>query len=105
MMDHKRDEDFRKELRKADINRSFKHYRRKLLDSLEEMPKIQIPELSCQYKEKGTRCQGRVTVRFGETMTNQNDIYDEIKSRLNSRNACYHSVKNILSFRLKNTKF
>jgi hypothetical protein len=28
---------------------------------------------------------------------NQNDIHDEIKSRLNSRNACYHSVQNLLS--------
>jgi hypothetical protein len=28
--------------------------------------------------------------------TNQNDIHDEIKSRLNSGNACYYSVKNLL---------
>jgi hypothetical protein len=33
-----------------------------------------------------------------KTLTNQNDIHDEIKSRLNSRNA-YHSVYNSLSFR------
>jgi hypothetical protein len=40
------------------------------------------------------------------TLTNQNDIHDEIKSRLNSGNACYHSVQNILSSRLisKNLK-
>jgi hypothetical protein len=31
------------------------------------------------------------------TITNQNDIHDEIKSRLNSGNACYHSVQNLLS--------
>jgi hypothetical protein len=37
---------------------------------------------------------------LGTTLTNQNDIHDEIKSRLNSGNACYHSVKNLLSFRL-----
>jgi hypothetical protein len=37
---------------------------------------------------------------LGTTLTNQNDIHDEIKSRLNSRNACYHSVQNLLSFRL-----
>jgi hypothetical protein len=37
---------------------------------------------------------------LGATLTNQNDIHDEIKSRLNSGNACYHSVQNILSFRL-----
>jgi hypothetical protein len=34
---------------------------------------------------------------LGTTLTNQNDIHDEIKSRLNSGNACYHSVQNILS--------
>jgi hypothetical protein len=33
-------------------------------------------------------------------MLNQNDIHDEIKSRLNSGNACYCSVQNILSSRL-----
>jgi hypothetical protein len=34
------------------------------------------------------------------TLTDQNDIHDEIKSRLNSGNACYYSVQNILSSRL-----
>jgi hypothetical protein len=29
---------------------------------------------------------------LGTTLTNQNDIRDEIKSRLNSGNACYYSV-------------
>jgi sorting nexin-29 len=33
---------------------------------------------------------------FGMTLTNQNDIHDEIKSRLNSVNACYRSVQNLL---------
>jgi hypothetical protein len=28
----------------------------------------------------------------GMTLTNQNDIHDEIKSRLNSGNVCYHLV-------------
>jgi hypothetical protein len=43
---------------------------------------------------------------LGTTLTNQNDIHDEIKSRLNSGNACYYSVQNLLSFRLisKNPK-
>jgi hypothetical protein len=27
------------------------------------------------------------------TLTNQNDIHDEIKSRLNSENACYYSSR------------
>jgi hypothetical protein len=30
------------------------------------------------------------------TLTDQNDIHDEIKSRLNSGNACYYSVQNLL---------
>jgi hypothetical protein len=33
---------------------------------------------------------------LGTTLTNQNDIHDEIKSRLNSGNACYYSVQNLL---------
>jgi hypothetical protein len=37
---------------------------------------------------------------LGTTLTNQNDIRDEIKSRLNSGNAWYYSVKNLLSFHL-----
>jgi hypothetical protein len=37
---------------------------------------------------------------LGTTLTNQNDIRDELVSRLNSGNACYHSVQNILSYRL-----
>jgi hypothetical protein len=43
----------------------------------------------------------------GITLTNQNDIHDEIKSTLNSGNACYHSVHNLLSSCLisKNLKF
>jgi hypothetical protein len=41
------------------------------------------------------------TFKFlGTTLTNQNDINDEIKSRLNSGNACYYSVQNLLSPRL-----
>jgi hypothetical protein len=38
------------------------------------------------------------------TLTNQNDIHDEIKSRLNSGNACYYSVQNLLSYRLISKK-
>jgi hypothetical protein len=36
----------------------------------------------------------------GTTLTDQNCIHEEIKSRLNSGNACYHSVQNLLSSRL-----
>jgi hypothetical protein len=39
--------------------------------------------------------------KYSEMMlTNQNDILDEIKSRLNSGNACYHSFQNLLSSQL-----
>jgi hypothetical protein len=42
----------------------------------------------------------------GTTIRNQNLIREEIKRRLNSGNACYHSVQNLLSSRLlsKNIK-
>jgi hypothetical protein len=41
---------------------------------------------------------------LGTTLTNQNDIHDEIKSRLNSGNACYYSVQNLLSSHLISKK-
>ena len=43
---------------------------------------------------------------LGTTLTNQNSILEEIKSRLRSGNACYHLVQNLLSSRLlsKNLK-
>jgi len=37
---------------------------------------------------------------LGTTSTNQNSIQEEIKSRLKSGNACYHSVQNLLSYSL-----
>jgi hypothetical protein len=37
---------------------------------------------------------------LGTTVTNQNVIQEEIKRRLNSGSACYHSVQNLLCFRL-----
>jgi len=41
-----------------------------------------------------------------KTLTNQNLIQEEIKSRLKQGNACYHSVQNLLSSSLlsKNVK-
>ena len=43
---------------------------------------------------------------LGTTVTNQNSIQKEIKSRLKLGNACYHSVQNLLSSSLlpKNLK-
>jgi len=43
---------------------------------------------------------------LGTTLTDQNSIAEEIKGRLRSGNACYHSVQNFLSSMLlsKNLK-
>ena len=43
---------------------------------------------------------------LGTTLTHQKSIQEEISSRLKSRNACYHSVQNLLSSSLlsKNLK-
>jgi hypothetical protein len=37
---------------------------------------------------------------LGPTLTDQNCMQENIKSRLNSGNACYHSVQSLLSSRL-----
>jgi hypothetical protein len=42
---------------------------------------------------------------LGTTVTNQNLIQEEIKKRLNSGNACYHSIQNLLSSRLLSKNF
>jgi hypothetical protein len=41
---------------------------------------------------------------LGTTVTNQNLIQEEINRRLNSGNACYHSVQNLLSSQLLSKK-
>ena len=43
---------------------------------------------------------------LGTTLTDQNSIPEELKSRLRLENACYHSVQNLLFSRLlsKNLK-
>jgi hypothetical protein len=41
---------------------------------------------------------------LGTTLTNQNDIHDDIKSTLHSVNACYYSVRNLVSSRLISKK-
>jgi hypothetical protein len=48
---------------------------------------------------------------LGTTLTDQNYMHEEIKSRLNLVNACYHSVQSLMSsacclgmYRLKYTK-
>ena len=59
------------------------------------------------------RCMGEFDVRVsvyrvkvlkikptGTTLTDQNSIQEEIKSRLKSENACYYLVQNLVSSRL-----
>jgi hypothetical protein len=41
---------------------------------------------------------------LGTTLTNKNDIHDEIKSRLNLGNTCYYSVQYLLSSHLRSKK-
>jgi len=42
---------------------------------------------------------------LGTTLANQNSIVEEIKSRLRSGNACYHSVQNFFVFQVAIQKF
>jgi hypothetical protein len=37
---------------------------------------------------------------LGTTLTEQNCMHEEIKNKLNSRNACYYSIQTLLSSRL-----
>jgi hypothetical protein len=50
----------------------------------------------------GSKCSENMTQLkyLRKTVTNQNLIQEEIKGRLNSGNACYHSVLNLSSSRL-----
>jgi hypothetical protein len=41
---------------------------------------------------------------LGTTLTDQSHMHEEIKSRLNLGNACYHSVESLLSSRLLSRK-
>jgi hypothetical protein len=41
---------------------------------------------------------------LGTTLTDQNHMHEEIKSRLNSENACYHSVQSLLPSHLLSRK-
>jgi hypothetical protein len=58
-------------------------------------------------KKIGNRCVENVAqFRYlGKTTTNQNLIQEEIRRRLNSVNASYHSVQKLLSSRLLSKKY
>jgi ribosomal protein S2 len=61
------------------------------------------------HQNTGHNCDIKIANRYfenvakfrylGTTITNQNLIQEEIKRRLNSGNACYHSVQNLFSSR------
>lgn len=65
------------------------------------MSQHQNIEHNCNIKTANRPCENVAEFKYlGMTVTNQNFISEEIKSRVNSGNACYHSVHNILSSNL-----
>jgi hypothetical protein len=86
-----------------------------LLDASKEVGLEVNPEkikymLASRCQKAGQRQSIKIGNRFfesvakfkylGTTLTDQNCIREEIKSRLNSGNACYHSVQSLLSSHL-----
>jgi hypothetical protein len=64
-------------------------------------PPYQKAEQRHCIKKANSSCQEAVTLKYlGTTLTDQNCMHEEMKSRLNSGNACYHSVQGILTSRL-----
>jgi len=57
-----------------------------------------VSRSECRTKSPFERVEG--FKYLGTALTNQNSIVEEIKSRLRSGNACYHSAQNFLSSRL-----
>jgi hypothetical protein len=71
------------------------------LDDVERRKFLTLPGLELQPLGRPAHSQSLYRLRYpdslGATVTNQNLIQEEIKRRLNSGNACYHSVHNLLS--------
>jgi hypothetical protein len=68
---------------------------------------VSSPECRANHDVKIANSWCENVARFrclGTTIRNQNLIQEEIKKRLNSSNACYNSVRNLLSFHLLSEK-
>ena len=62
------------------------------------MPREQTAGLSHTMKAENSAIERVEEFKYlGRTLTNQNYIQKEIKSRLKLGNACYHSVQKLLS--------
>jgi ribosomal protein S2 len=98
---------------------SYRKNTEALLGSSKEVGPEVNPEktkymLKTRYQKAGQHHSMRVANRsfedvakfryLGTTLTNINCMQEEIKSRLNSENACYHSVQILLSSRLLSRK-
>jgi hypothetical protein len=61
---------------------------------------VSSPECRCKSRHKDSKeFENVAQFRYlGTAVTNQNSIWEEIKGRLNSGNACYRSVQNLSSF-------
>jgi hypothetical protein len=57
--------------------------------------RVKTHQNSGQNQQVGTANESFENVDLGTTLTNQNDIHDEIKSILNSGNSCFSSVENL----------
>jgi hypothetical protein len=72
------------------------------------MPRIQKTGRDRNIKIPNTSFEDVADFKYlGTTLTDQNYMHEEINSRLNLGNACYHLVQNLLSSRLlsRNVKF
>jgi hypothetical protein len=62
------------------------------------MSRYQNPQQNHNIKIVNISLENLGKLRYlGMTVINQNLVHEEIKSRLNSGNTCYHSIQNLLS--------